>query len=53
MPELVGDNCAPSTFILPIHEGAYKGARSGEMFLSGDNIWFNSTESAREVVTSG
>ncbi len=51
--ELIGDPCAPSTLILPIHEGTYIGARSGEIWLSGDKIWFNSDGANVEIVTSG
>ena len=53
MVELIGDPCIPSTFILPIHEGTYTGARSGEMWLSGELIWFNSNGVNATVLKTG
>lgn len=51
MTELIGDICEPTDLKLPKHEGS-RSASEGDIFLSGNKIWFHNGTTV-VVVTSG
>jgi len=50
MVELIGDPCQPSDLKLPLHDAIRTGGE-GDIFVSGNKIWFNDGTS-NKLVTS-
>lgn len=51
MVELIADKCEPSDMKLPLHDNATRDGGEGDIFISGNKIWFNNGTS-NVLVTS-
>ena len=52
MTDLIGESCIPNTLIIPIKEGTFTGKRIGEVWISGNKLWFNTDGTNVDLVTS-
>lgn len=50
MPELIGDNCEPSTLIVPVRTTEV--LISGSIVMSGSKLWFGDDNGIPKLVTS-
>ena len=47
--ELIGEVCAPSEFIAPVKGGTYTSATPGEIWLSGNELWWYDGSSLQQL----